>query len=93
MSIQINNAIVGTTAVRLVGYNERRTSLVIYNNHASATVYISGSRGMGTRGFPIRGRSFVSFNIPEDDPRLEVWIISDTATTSVRYYEGMGPGK
>ena len=84
---------VGTTEIKVAGYQEDRTSLIILNNHATATIYYRDSKGVATaNGLPIvAGGNFV-LKIPEDDPRLEAWCISDTATTDVRVYEGFGQG-
>lgn len=82
---------VGITEEQATGYSETRTSLVLYNNHATATLYWSDSKGVATtNGFPIPAGGSISLKVPEDDPRNPIWVISDTATTGYRLYEGYG---
>ena len=82
---------IGTTETKVLEYNKERTSLAVFNNHGSAVVYFRQDRGVAAaNGFPIRGYGSISLNIPEDDPSMELWLISDTASTSVRVYEGFG---
>lgn len=82
---------VGMTQINLVEKDPGRTSLVIMNNHATAIVYIHELSGVSVaKGFPIQPGASISWVIPEDDPTGAIWIISDTATTDVRYYEGFG---
>lgn len=82
---------VGLTEKRITGYSDSRTALVLYNNHATATLYWSDSKGVSTgNGFPIPAGGAISLKIPEDDPRNAVWLVSDAATTSYRLYEGYG---
>mgnify|MGYP001328265274 CR=1 FL=1 len=78
---------VGLSQIRIVMAQESRTSLVIYNNHASAVIYV-GAKAQNFAGFPIQPRGSISFKIPEDDPTGDLWCISDTAATDVRVYEG-----
>ena len=80
---------IGTNQSRIVAKQPDRTSLVIFNNSAAATIYI-GSKGQDLNGFPIKAGGSASFKIPEDDPSQEVWAISDGAGTDVRIYEGYG---
>ena len=84
---------VGTTELKIAGYQIDRTSIVILNNHATATIYFRSSKGVATtNGFPIVAGGHAALKIPEDDPTEEVWAISDTALTDVRVYEGYGRG-
>ena len=80
---------IGVTEEQLFGQSDRRTAWTLYNNHATATLYWTNKRGTAVaNGFPILPGGAVSLKIPEDDPTEEVWIISDTADTDTRYYEG-----
>lgn len=82
---------VGLTEKRVLGFSEGRTSLVVYNNHATATLYWSDVKGVSVdNGFPILAGGSISLKIPEDDPTLEAWLISDTASTNYRIYAGYG---
>lgn len=68
-----------------------RTSIIFYNNHATATLYINFHKDIGTgQGFPIPAEGSISFSVPEDDPRVAYWVISDTADTDMRTIEGHG---
>lgn len=75
---------------RLFQVNPSRTGFIIFNNHASAVAYIHQSKGQGVLGFPIKAGGSFSAKVPEDNPINEIWIISDTADTDIRYYEGFG---
>lgn len=82
---------VGTTEVRIATKQADRTSIVIKNNHATATIYWRNSKGVvQDNGFPIAAGGANSLKIPEDDPTDEFWCISDTLATDVRVYEGFG---
>lgn len=84
--------LVGTTEERALGTSLTRTSVVIYNNHATATLYWSDAKGVSTaNGFPIApAGGSISLRIPEDDPTQPIFLISDTASTDVRIYAGYG---
>ena len=87
----IRSLTVGTTQVRLLGTNIDRTSIVIQNTHATATLWLTDSTpAVANYGIRIESGQSVSFKIPEDDPTTELWIISDTASTTVSVYEGFG---
>lgn len=82
---------VGTTAIQAVRYNKSRTSLVIFNNSTTATVYY-GSDGTLTasNGIPIPPRSGMVFSKQSgDDPRISYWLVSSAAGTDVRIGEGI----
>lgn len=76
---------------KLLERNPARTSWIIFNTHASAVVYIHQFEGVSlVTGFPIQPGGSFTAKIPEDDPTFEIWIISDTAGTNIRFYEGFG---
>lgn len=82
---------VGTSEAKIVSVQQKRTSIVVINNHATATLYIRFSKGVAAvNGLPIYAYGNVSLKIPEDDPTQEVWCISDTLATPVVVYEGYG---
>jgi hypothetical protein len=82
--------IVGTTEDVLLIPNPSRTSVIIFNTHATATIYIYSTKNRGSNGFPIKAGGAMSFKVPEDDVVGRMFIISDTADTDVRFYEGFG---
>jgi hypothetical protein len=79
---------VGTTQVRLVSVNDRRTALAIHNNSAN-NLYI-GARGQNSNGWLIASGGSASFKTPEDDPTEELWAIASGASSDIRVYEGFG---
>ncbi len=86
---------VGTTAIQAVRFNKDRSSLVIFNNSATATVYY-GSDGALTaaNGIPIPPRSGMAFSRQTgDDPRISYWLVSSALTTDVRIGEGILEGE
>ena len=85
-----NRIIVQLDEQRLFQVNPTRTSFILFNNHASATIYIHQTKGIGLGGFPVKAGGSAAFKVPEDNPINEIWIISDTADTDCRYYEGFG---
>lgn len=81
--------VVGTNAVRAVHSNDRRTALGFANEHASAVVYYGHTSQLNTdKGFPILPKTSMFFNKGfGDEPELEFWLISDTASTDVKIME------
>ena len=76
---------------QIMGFGEPRTAWTIYNIHATATIYWNNQRmGSTASGFPIPAGGSWSLKIPEDDPKDEVHIISDTAAAGIAIYEGYG---
>lgn len=82
---------VGTTEAKVASIQEDRTSLIILNNHGTATIYYRDTKGVAiANGLPIAPNGNLVLKIPEDDPRKEAWVVSDTLATDVRVYEGFG---
>jgi len=82
---------VGLTEVRVLDSNPGRTSLILYNNHATQTIYLNRSKGVSSsNGFPIPAGAALAFKIPEDDVTGELWAIGSGAATDLRYIEGFG---
>ena len=82
---------IGLAESKIAERSELRTSLVIINLDAVAIVYIRFRKGVvATNGIPVYPGGNISLNIPEDDPTLDAWAISDTATTPIIVYEGFG---
>lgn len=81
--------LVGTTRRRAVHTDDKRTSLGIANNHATAVVYFGHTSQLTVDGgFPILPKTTTFFNVGFGDrPDLEFWLISDTADTDVRLME------
>ena len=80
---------VGITEIKIASRVLERTSLVVMNLHATATLYVRFSKGVSvTNGIPVYHGGNISLKIPEDNPTNEVWAISDTALTNVITYEG-----
>lgn len=76
----------------VLGKSETRTSVVIYNNHATQIVYWSDTKGVSAdNGFPIApSGGNISLKIPEDDPTQPAFLIANGADTDVRIYAGHG---
>jgi len=77
--------VVGTTAVRAVVFNSKRTSLAIANL-GTATVFFGLDATLTVNdGFPIPAGAILAFSLDTgDNPRLERWLISGTAGQDVR---------
>lgn len=84
--------LIGTTPVQAVPSHEKRTALGIANLHSSATIFYSTDPTVSTTtGFPIYPRTVRDLNIGlGDDPRISIYLISDTAATSVAISEQYG---
>ena len=84
---------VGTTAVRVVPSDKKRTALGIANLHSTAVLYYSTDPNVTTaNGFPIHPKSIRDLNIGlGDNPKTEFFVISDTAATDVAVSEQYGP--
>jgi len=82
-----------TTEVNVAHRNPARTSLVITNAHATAIVYARDGKGVSLlNGMPIYPRGSINLSVLlGDDPTLDWYCKSDTASTSVRVYEGFAP--
>ncbi|MBA7715202.1 hypothetical protein ES703_124243 [subsurface metagenome] len=79
----------GLVEMKIAERSELRTSLVIQNNDAVATVYVRFRKGVTAgNGIRIGPGATLSLGILEDDPTLDAWAIADTATTPVVVYEG-----
>lgn len=80
---------IGTTAVKAVTYNKKRSSLLIYNNSAANTVYFGFNNGLSTgNGQVIRPYTGYAFSAETgDDPTLEYWLIASAVSTDVRITE------
>lgn len=81
--------LIGTTAVKAVTWNSKRTSLLIFNNHATQILYFGFNALVSpTNGQPIRPYTGYAFS-PEtgDDPTLDYWLIADGANTDARITE------
>jgi len=80
---------VGTTPVRAVYANPKRSSLTILNTHTTAKVYYGRSNQVTTSdGIPIYSETAAVFlKGLGDRPDLEYWLISDTVATDVRVDE------
>jgi len=80
---------IGTTEDKIASTQRTRTSLVIMNLHASNILYIKFSKGVSIgNGIPVYAGGNVSLKIPEDNPTLETWAVSDLAGTNIVVYEG-----
>lgn len=89
MTAPIKPETVGTTAMKVVQANSRRTALGIANLSTTATLYIGNDVNVSsTNGFPIFSTSTRDMNSGlGDQPELEYWLISDTASTSIAVQE------
>lgn len=89
-----NQVTVGTTPVRGVESNTKRTSLTIFNNSTSATVYYGADRSVTTdNGMVILPQTGWSFLIGMgDDPTTEFYLVSDVGGADVRVSEGYADG-
>ncbi|GAJ07998.1 unnamed protein product [marine sediment metagenome] len=82
---------IGLTELKIAERSEFRTSLVIQNNDAVAIVYVRFRKGVTAgNGLRLAPGASMSLRVPEDDPTMDTWSISDTATTPVIVYEGFG---
>lgn len=69
----------------------KRSSFAVFNLHATAVLYIKEGKEVSTgNGIPVYPNGNISLNYNEDgDTVREEWsMISDTATTPVRVFEG-----
>lgn len=82
---------VDTTVREIVGYNERRTSVVIFNNGA-ARVFISQDEAAITiEGFPLdTGGSIGLASVDGDEPELRVFAQCAAGTSELRVVESFG---
>lgn len=89
-----NQVTVGTTPVRGVESNAKRTSLTIFNNSTTATVYYGADPSVTTgNGMVILPQTGWSFLIGMgDDPTTEFYLVSNAAGADVRVSEGYGDG-
>lgn len=87
-NIANGNATVGTGEVTLRAANPKRKSIIIYNNHATAKLYI-GATGVTTGNAPpvVPGASLILDKGCSD----AIKAISDTASTDVRFLEEVNP--
>lgn len=85
--------IVGTTAERGVEPNKDRTSLVIYNNSTTATVFYGSDTSLSTDdGVPIAPKTGFAFSTETgDNPEMAYYLVSTGADTDVRVGEGFAP--
>jgi hypothetical protein len=85
--------IVGTTAERGVEPNKDRSSLVIYNNSTTATVYYGSDTSLTTDdGVPIGPKTGFAFSVETgDNPEMAYYLLSTAADTDVRVGEGFAP--
>ncbi len=81
---------VGTTAIQAVVPDKGRTSLIIFNNSTTATVYYGSDNTLTVdNGVPIPPRSGLAFSRETgDDPGIAYWLIASAAGTDVRIGEG-----
>lgn len=81
---------VGTSAVPLVPFDSKRSSVAIHNNSTTATLYIADFPGVtSSNGYPILpGADFVLADYSGDDPTRSLWAIASALATNVRIYEG-----
>lgn len=81
---------VGLTQVRLTKRDNKRTVITIVNNDGVAVVYINEGKGASvTNSTPLFSYQSMTIAKPSgDNPKLDYWAISDTASTDVRVYEG-----
>ena len=83
---------IGTTIdIATIRTNPKRSSFAAFNLHATAIVYIKEGKEVAVaNGIPIYPQGSVSLNYLEDgDTVREEWsMISDTATTPIRIFEG-----
>ncbi|MDD3523851.1 MAG: hypothetical protein PHQ41_04040 [Candidatus Cloacimonetes bacterium] len=89
--MKITTAIViGLASEIAANYDKDRSSLIIYNNSASAVIYYGSDNTLSTsNGFPIPPKTGLAFSEQTgDDPSLAYWLVSDTAGTDVRVGEG-----
>jgi len=83
--------LVGTTEERILTAMPERTSLILYNNHGTQTIYYRRTKGVSSvNGFPLPAGASISFKIPEDDVTGELWAIGSGADTDLRFIEGFG---
>ena len=80
---------VGLTATQAVNYDKERSSLVIFNNSTTATVYYGFDSGLDSaNGVPIPPRSGMSFSRDTgDNPKIARYLVSTAAATDVRIGE------
>lgn len=80
---------VGTSAIRLVEPNKKRTSLLIFNQSTSATLYVGFDNAVSTvRGMPIAPQTGLTFSeLGGDRPDLEYWVLASAVSTDVRVME------
>ena len=82
---------VGTTEEVIVQKQSDRISLVIQNDHSTATIYVRDSKGVtSSNGIAIYSNGSISMTLREDGSMVtkEWWCISDTAATTVKVAEG-----
>lgn len=81
---------VGTTAIQAVVPDKARTSLIIFNNSTTATVYYGSDNTLSaTTGVPIPPRSGLAFSRETgDDPSVAYWLVASAVGTDVRIGEG-----
>lgn len=80
---------IGVAAKRATHSDKDRTSLGIANEHATAILYFGHTSELSaSNGFPIQPKTSIFFNKGfGDQPELEFWLISDTASTPVKIME------
>lgn len=80
---------VGTTALRLVEPNRKRTSLIIFNQSTGATLYVGFDNHVSTvRGMPVAPQTGMVFSeLLGDRPDLEYWVLSSAVSTDLRIME------
>lgn len=86
------SVIVGVTEVKIVSANKVRTSLLIFNGDALASIFIKdGGSGVSVlNGIPVRANGSLSYKIPEDDPTSSFFAIASAAGTRVIIQEQLG---
>lgn len=83
--------LVDTTVTQLVGYNERRASLVLFNNGVN-TVFVSENEAdILTQGFPLAPGGSIGFvHLDGDEPELRYYGQTAAGSSDVRIVEGFG---
>lgn len=91
--VEITRALtVGNSVIQGASSDKKRTSITFQNTHATAKVYVGSNPAISaTNGFRIPAGGTVTF-APwiGDDPTINFYLISDTASTTVIAVDGYG---
>ena len=85
----VRSVIVGTTPIKIVDYNEKRTSLLIQNATGSDVYIRSSPTEITTKGIVLMaGQAFaISILVEKTETKQEWWAQTLTGTADLRIFE------